>query len=285
MRTPQTRSPARIFGRPTNEQIWLGPAQRRAIVFLRAAVVGKTKLLLGPANSGKSVLLDLQLRDTKNTIFFRSQGACDSAAALLNALLKGAGVASMESSEVAQRNLLASYLEVQRSLGLDITIAIDDAERLTPNVWRELYRLRQIRFKDGYWLDFLLVGRPETYSRMHSTAANGWWSADVAVHCLPAPTPQDVSAYILHRLESAGVPKNVFSPSACELIATLSGGSFVWVNILCQWTLLLARERSIYRVDRELVKLARTGILAGPALRGEPRRPEVGQFQETDSRH
>lgn len=272
MRNPQYRSPARIFGPPTNDQMWLGPAQRRAILFLRTPVNGQTKLLLGPADSGKSVLLELQLQDADNTIYFRSEGAWDSPAALLHALLESADVASMESSDVAQRNLFASYLEHQRSLGLDITIAVDDAERLTPELWRELYRLRQIELKDGYRPYFVLAGQPETYSRMQWIAASGWESAAVAVHRLRAPKPPDVSAYISHRLESAGVPTRVFSPSACELIATLSSGSFVWVNMLCQWTLLLARQRSIYQVDRELVKAARAAILKQPDLRGEPRR-------------
>ena len=220
----------------------------------------KTKLLLGRADTGKSVLLEHQLLDTARTVSFRSHGAHGSPAAFLNALLESGGVTTMESSDVAQRNLLVSFLQHQRSLGLDITIAIDGAERLTPDLWRELSRLREIKYDGDYWPNLVLIGRPETYSHMQGVKNSGWESVNVAVHHLPAPGPDEISEYIFHRLETAGLPKRIFSPSARGLIATLSGGSFAWVNILCQWALVLARQRSIFQVDDQLVMAARAVI-------------------------
>lgn len=230
----------------------------------------KTKLLLGRADTGKTTLLEHHLQEMKNTVLFRTHGKFDSPAALLNALLESGGVVAMESSDVAQRNLLTSFLQHQRSLGLDLMIAVDDAERLTPELWRELSRLRDIRFDVDYWPNFVLIGRPESYSRMQAVKESGWESLDVAVHHLPAPGSQDISAYIFHRLKSAGLPMHVFSPPARELIATLSGGSFVWVNLLCQWSLVLARARSIFHVNDQLVMAARAAILSRSAVRSEP---------------
>ncbi len=49
-------SPARVFARPTADQIWLGPAQQTALSQLSRSI--RLRLLVGPASSGKSTLLN-----------------------------------------------------------------------------------------------------------------------------------------------------------------------------------------------------------------------------------
>lgn len=251
-------SPAKIFGRPTADEIWLGPAQRRALAFLHKPA--STKLLLGPRGSGKSVLLERSLKELENTVYFRSRDGWESPGELLGALLASADIVSMDSSEVAQRNLFVTYLQHQWSLGRKIQFAIDDAERLSPAIWRELNRLRAVRCEGRYAPEFVLVGRDDALAFLQSKKANGWESVRLAVHHLPAPNGEDVLEYIEDRLGWAKLPKTLFTREACALISELAGGSFTSVNILCQMSLVLANKRSATTVDAELVKSARAAI-------------------------
>ena len=83
-------SPAKIFGRPTADRIWQGPAQRQALAFLEDPTPGATKLLLGPRSCGKSTILDRYLTDLEDKIYFRSRDGWQSPSILLLALLESA---------------------------------------------------------------------------------------------------------------------------------------------------------------------------------------------------
>ena len=253
-------SPARIFGRPAADKLWQDPAQRRALTFLRTPIQGTTKLLLGPRGCGKSTLLDAFLGELEETLYFKSSDGWDSGSALLVGLLDSSDLTPVEGLDVARRNLFSSYLEQQRSLGQRIVIAIDDAERLNADVWRELYRLRAIRGDDGYEPEFILIGRPEAYRYLQSPKGGGWESARLIAHTLKALETADVGDYIQHRLRAAGLPETVFSEAALELIGHLANGSLSAANILCQMSLVHARKRSARIVDAGIVRSARMAI-------------------------
>lgn len=253
-------SPARIFGRPTADQLWLGPTQRRALTFLRTPIQGTTKLLLGPRGCGKSTLLDAFLGELEGTLYFKSSDRWDSGSALLHALLDSTGMTPTEGSDIARRNLFSHHLEHQRSLGYRIVMAIDDAERFTPDVWSELFRLRAMRCNDGYEPEFILVGRPEAYGYLQSPAGGGWESQRVIAHTLKALETTDVGEYINHRLRSAGLSGTVFSEPARDLIGHLANGSLTSANLLCQMSLVHARKQNARLVDGNIVRSARMAI-------------------------
>src|SRR5215831_16613597 len=57
-------SPARVFARPTADQIWLGPAQQAALSQLSKGT--RIRALVGPPSSGKTTLLN-HVADQKKT--------------------------------------------------------------------------------------------------------------------------------------------------------------------------------------------------------------------------
>ena len=254
-------SPARVFGRPDSNDIWLGPAQQRALAFLGRSADTTTTLLIGPRATGKSLLLTRSLRDRHRSHYFRSTGSWDSAGDLLSALLQSADITPVGASDVDLRNLLTAYLEQQSDKGYGIVLAFDDAQRLAPDVWRELYRLRSLRFQDGSRPELILVGRPDCYTYLQSRSAGGWESVLLSVNNLAPPNTEDVEAYIHNRLETAGLTPSLFTHGACRTVATLSRGSFTSVNLLCQMALLLSHHTSADRVDEKLVRKARMGLV------------------------
>ncbi len=260
-------SPARVFGRPDVEDIWIGPAQERALAFLRRSGDSATKLLIGPRATGKSTLLGRCLEERSRTRYFRSTGSWDSVGDLLSALLQSADVTPAGSTDVELRNLFTAYLEQQGNKGLSIVLAFDDAQRLAPEVWRELYRLRSLRFNDGTGPELILVGRPECYAYLQSQTTGGWESVLLNVNSISAPSAEDIQAYIGNRLETAGLPRSLFTSSACRTVAMLSRGSFTSVNLLCQMALLLSRHTAVNTVDEYLIRQARLGLAKGPGSR------------------
>ena len=132
-------------------------------------------------------------------------------------------------------------------------LAFDDAQRLAPDVWRELYRLRSLKFQDGTSPELILVGRPECYGFLQSRSAGGWESVLLNVKSLSAPSAEDIELYIHNRLETAGLPVTLFTRNACRSVAKLSQGSFTSVNLLCQMALLLSRHTAVNTVDEYLV--------------------------------
>ena len=161
-------SPARVFGRPDLEDIWIGPTQERVLAALWRDAGSATKLLLGPRASGKSILLARYLEERDQTRYFRATGSWESAIDFLSALVESTDLTPTGSSDVDLRNLFTAFLDKQVSEGLKIVLAIDDAQRLPGDVWQELDQLRAFRLQDGSALELILAGRPDTYGMVQS---------------------------------------------------------------------------------------------------------------------
>ncbi len=256
-------SPAKIFGRPTADRIWLGPAQRRAQAFLEDEIPGATKLILGPKSCGKSIVLDRYLAGLQDKIYFRSRDGWHSPTELLLALIESADLTPVTGTDDERREQFRCCLTEEREAGNDILFVIDGAEQVTSAVWLEFYRLSSIICDDGYSPELLIAGQPQAYEYLKSPMARDWTRLKFAVHRMPPLEPLDVCMYIKERLNSVGLPEAVFTPPARVLMGKLAGGSFTTTNLLCQMSLVLARQRSATFVDEELVHAAYASLGKG----------------------
>ena len=249
-------SPAKIFGRPTADRIWQGPAQRRAHAFLEDTIPGAIKLIIGPHACGKSIVLDRYLAGLEKKIYFRSRASWDNPSELLMALLQSVEIEPASDSDDDRREQFREYLNDERDAGNELLFVIDGAEQITSSVWLEFFRLSALECDDGYVPDLIIAGQPQAYEYLKSPMARGWNSCQFAVHRMPPLEPLDVCVYIKDRLNSVDLPEAVFSPAARVLMGKLSGGSFTTTNLLCQLSLVLARQRGTTFVDDELVQAA-----------------------------
>lgn len=249
-------SPAKIFGRPTADRIWMGPAQRRALAFLEDSIPGVVKVVLGPRSCGKSIVLDRYLSGVEDKIYFRSRDGWQNPTELLEALLASADLTPVNGTGDDRREQFRCYLNEERELGNDLLIVIDGAEQLTSSIWLEFYRISTLMCEDGYTPELLISGQPQAYEYLKSPLAHDWNTMNFAVHRVPPLEPLDVCVFIKERLNSVGLPDAVFSPPARVLMGKLAGGSFVTTNLLCQMSLVLARQRGSTFVDEELVHSA-----------------------------
>src|SRR5262245_40599273 len=96
---PKLVSPARVFARPTADQIWLGPSQRTALSQLSRPA--QVRLIVGPASCGKTTLAQhLAHQARPDPVVLQCRGPINDGAAVLASLLQSAGLAPWDLSEI-----------------------------------------------------------------------------------------------------------------------------------------------------------------------------------------
>jgi type II secretory pathway predicted ATPase ExeA len=252
-------SPARVFARPTADQIWLGPNQQAALSqFSRPT---RLRLLVGPASSGKSTLLNhLAAQLGADDVVLHCRGPKDTALAVLSNLLIGADLAPWELSEVEQRNLFTVFVHQRRVQGRRIVLVIDDAHLYEPAAWEEIERLMAFKVAKRGVVELLLAG-PPALAQTIDASRFGLDPKDVETHSLYTPADEDLASYIGWRLARFEMGDFITSEAA-QMIARLSGGRYSGVDVLCQLSLLLLRQLGRDRVDEAVARQATAMLVA-----------------------
>jgi type II secretory pathway predicted ATPase ExeA len=252
-------SPARVFARPTADEIWLGPAQEAALSHLcRPAQI---RAIVGPPSSGKTTLLQhLGTRLHSNPVVLQCRGPQDNASAVLGRLLLCADLAPWDLSEIDQRNLLTVFLQQRQSQGRAVLLVVDDAHLMTGAALEELERLVAFRIDKRPAVEMLMAGSP-AIAKHWQGARERLDAGDVLVQALESAAQDELAGYIewrLGRFEMQGV----ITPVALQMLARLSGGRYAAADVLCQMSLLLLRQLKLERVDARVVRQAMAALTA-----------------------
>lgn len=272
-------SPARVFARPTADQIWLGPSQRAALSQLSRSA--RARLLVGPASSGKSTVLNhLAAQLGPEDVVLHCRGPKDSALAVLSHLLIGADLAPWELSEIEQRNLFTVFVQQRRAQGKRIVLVIDDAHQYTPAAWEEIERLMAFKVSKRGAIELLLAA-PPALAQTFDASRFGLEPKDVETYSLPAPSDDDLASYIgwrLARFEMA----DLITPVAAQMIARLSGGRYSAVDVLCQLSLLLLRQLGREQVDEAVARQATAMLVARQSAKLEEKSATVQTVEQPE---
>ena len=269
-------SPARVFARPTADQIWLGPSQQTALSQLsRAAPI---RVLVGPASSGKTTLLQhFGTHLYQNAVVLQCRGPKDESSAVLASLLLSADLAPWDLSEVEQRNLLTVFIQQRRSQNRRVVLLIDNAHTFKAGALEELERLLAFRIDKKPAVELVLAG---------STSVAKYWRnaqerlalGEVLVHGLTPASRDDLVGYLDWRLGRFEM-QSFMTPVATEMIARLSGGRYAAADVLCQLSLLSLRQLSMKRADARVVRQAVATLVARQAAKPETARAPNGKHR------
>jgi len=260
-------SPARVFARPTADQIWLGPSQQTALSQLSKPA--RARLLIGPPSSGKSSLLNhMAARPSRDTVLLQCRGPKEQANQVLASLLLSAELGPWELSETDQRNLFTVFVQQRRSQGRRVVLVIDDAHLFRPAAWEEIERLLSFQVDYRPALELLLAG-PPSLGEEFEILPPAVQPSDVLIHRLEAPTQAELFDYIEWRLGRFDMGPLV-TPIAGHMIARLAGGRYAAVDVLCQMSLLLLRQLSLERVDARVARQAVATLATRHAAKLEP---------------
>jgi type II secretory pathway predicted ATPase ExeA len=252
-------SPARVFARPTADQIWLGPEQHAALSQLSRSI--RLRLLTGPTSSGKSTLLNhVAAQIGRDNVVLHCRGPKDTALGVLSGLLLGADLAPWDLSEVEQRNLFTVFVHQRRAQGKRVVLVIDDAHTYERAAWEEIERLMAFKIEKRGAIELLLAGPPALAQQIDSLRAT-LVSKEFDACSLFPPSDQDLASYIGWRLARFEMG-DLITADAAQMIARLSGGRYAGVDVLCQISLLLLRQLGVDRVDTEVAKKATALLVA-----------------------
>ena len=247
---PKLVSPARVFARPTADQIWLGPSQRAALSQLSRPA--QVRLIVGPGSCGKTTLAyHLAQQSGPDPVVLQCRGPKDDGASVLASLLQSAGLAPWDLSEIDQRNLLTVFMQQRRSQGRRILLLVDDAQSIKPAAMEEFERLLPLRIDSKPALEWIAVG-PPSLPRLWSRSPA---EPNLIVHELGPASTEDLARYLDWRLRRFDM-ETLVTPVAAQMIARLSGGRYGAADVLCQISLLVMRQLRLERVDARVVRQA-----------------------------
>ena len=219
-------SPARVFARPTADQIWLGPAQQSALSQLSGT---KTRMLVGPPSCGKSTLLSHSASLLpRETVVLNCRGPKKDAASVLTSVLLSVDLAPWELSEVEQRNLFTVFVQQRRMQGRRVVLVIDDAHLFSEPAWQEIERLLAFRIEKKPAIE-LFLGGPTSLAGRFDLARCGLEPSQVQIHVLEPPTEEDLVSYVGWRLSRFEMGELV-TEEGSRTIAQLSCGRYAAVN-------------------------------------------------------
>jgi general secretion pathway protein A len=245
-------SPARIFARPTADELWLGPAQESALSQL--SLPTPIRVLLGPHSSGRSTLLRHLAQQTESFTILAVAGPQRRKTAVLKALLRCAGMAADSLDGDEMRRVLDLFLRERFARGQRVIVAVDDAESFGPAAFAEIARLAESGAATAPAPELLLC--LVHIDEGSSPAAEFLRAQTAPALCVVSwMSNRELGWYLNWRLGRFGLA-GVFSPSAIRLIARCTHGSFSAVDHLCQLALLLLRRHAEDQVDVRLVREA-----------------------------
>jgi type II secretory pathway predicted ATPase ExeA len=275
-------SPARVFARPTADEIWLGASQRDALSQL--CPPAQVRVLVGPPSSGKTTLLQhLSTQLHLSPVVLHCRGPKDNASAVLASLLLSADLAPWDLSQVEQRNLLTVFLQQRHSQNRRVLLLIDDAHGFKAEALEELERLLAFKIDKRPALELLVAGPPAVakhWQGAHERPAAG----NVLVHCLRTAPPEELTGYLEWRLGRFDM-QDLMTPIALQMIARLSGGRYSAADVLCQMSLLLLRKLTLERADARVVRQAVATLVARQTAKIEASQPSGAEPSSDASPH
>jgi general secretion pathway protein A len=198
---------------------------------------------------------------------------------LLKTLLVDFGVVSVDeirngrlrgASRIDLSYPLYDFLASLQPLKAFAVVMIDEAHRLTTDLLEEIRILSDLEKNREKLLEVMLIGQPELQERLASTEMRQL-AQRVSLWCELVPlAPEEVKAYVSHRLTVAGNDGRVrFTEQAAECVATASNGIPRVVNLICDRALLKAALSGTSIVNAEHVVWGATDLQL-PASRVTP---------------
>ena len=164
------------------------------------------------------------------------------------------------SKAVLTRIIRTCLLELAEKKQKPVLI-IDEASILRLDVFTELHTITQFEGDSRPILPIILAGQNNLLDNLMFRQARSLASRVVARGHLEALGLNEMSSYLLHHLDIAGVKQNLFAEQAVTAIHQGSGGLLRRANNLARGALIAAAAEKCNVVSAEHVRIASTEII------------------------
>ncbi|MCS7049496.1 MAG: AAA family ATPase [Verrucomicrobiae bacterium] len=152
---------------------------------------------------------------------------------------------------------LNAFLLRELAANHNVALIVDEAQNLKPRVLEQIRLLSNLETEKEKLLQIIFVGQPELRALLNRPDLRQLRQRIALHHHIGPLEPDEIGAYIHHRLRVAGEPGRLqWSADAIQLIAQHTHGLPRVINILCDAVLLAAYVAETYHIEPSLVELA-----------------------------
>ncbi|MBW2503187.1 MAG: AAA family ATPase [Deltaproteobacteria bacterium] len=245
---------------PDPRYLYLSAYHCEALAHLRYGMQtnGGFVLLTGEVGAGKTTLcrslLDQLPQDIdvafvfnpKVTVIELLQTLCDE--------LRIPYSSSASNKQLVER--LTLHLLETHARGQKTVLIIDEAQNLTVDVLEQLRLLTNLETDRHKLLQIVLLGQPELRHLLNRSDLRQLAQRVTARYHLEPLPPDEIMAYVAHRLDVAGCSRPLFPNKLANLLWRATGGVPRLINLVCDRALLGAYARDQRAVDRPTLRQA-----------------------------
>lgn len=240
------------------DELFEHPGREKALKRLKAALQGRASAVLtGEPGTGKTFVLrgleeELPAGRFRLTYIHNSHVNVRDFYRQLSVAL---GLEPTATPEALFRGV-SRHIEETATAKVHPVLLLDEGQLLAVKVLEHLPLLLNFQKDSKPFLSIVLVGLPELRQRLSRNVLASL-AARLPVRIqLDTLGPQDIAAYLAHRLRAAGCTKDVFGEDAVLMIAEATGGALRKIDVLAGHSLELASEGKNTIIDAGIVEKA-----------------------------
>lgn len=158
---------------------------------------------------------------------------------------------------------LNAYLLAKHAQGWRIVVVIDEAQNLSPEALEQVRLLTNLETPKHKLLQMVLLGQPELRNLLQRQDLRQLAQRITARYHLAPLDARETAAYVRHRMEVAGAPRNPFTRAALRTLHQRSGGVPRLINIIADRALAGAYALEAPRIGARLIHAAADEVQPG----------------------
>lgn len=243
--------------------LWLGPKHREALSTLKYGVMENKGFLLltGDVGTGKTTLINRLVDDIQDKAY--------------SAKIPDPGLSKYDFYRMVSRYFklpievrtksdflepFSRFLNDAHTEKKSVLLLIDEAQRLKHDLMEEIRLLSNLERQDAKLLNIFFVGQNEFNSILLQPENRALMRRITITYNLDPLDPDETSAYIRHRLKTAGAGHEIFSSAAMEEVYAFSSGFPRQINIICDLAMFFAFQVTRRTISRKIVRQCRERI-------------------------
>ncbi|MCG8552068.1 MAG: AAA family ATPase [Desulfobacterales bacterium] len=237
--------------------MWFGEKHQEALATLKYGILDNKGFLLltGDVGTGKTSLINALIQSLEQDIFYTS--VPDPSLIKLDFFNYIAASFGMDKEFTSKGAFLAHFKKFLLNASekkKKVLLIIDEAQLLTQEMLEEIRLLSNIEKPDAKLINIFFIGQNEFNEILNRPQNRAVLQRMTLNYNLDPLTPEEVDAYIRHRLKVAGTQERLFDWDAVQEIFLYSGGFPRRINILCDHALLSGFVREQRIIDAGIVK-------------------------------
>jgi general secretion pathway protein A len=243
--------------------LWMGPKHREALSTLKYGVMENKGFLLltGDVGTGKTTLINRLVDDIQDKAY--------------SAKIPDPGLSKYDFYRMVSRYFklpievrtksdflepFSRFLNDAHTEKKSVLLLIDEAQRLKHDLMEEIRLLSNLERQDAKLLNIFFVGQNEFNSILLQPENRALMRRITITYNLDPLDPDETSAYIRHRLKTAGAAHEIFSSAAMEEVYAFSSGFPRQINIICDLAMFFAFQVTRRTISRKIVRQCRERI-------------------------